>query len=155
LESVTEDLLARFGVYGGTIAVAFIAGIFPIASIELFLVGISVAIAPSFPTQFVGRQLAATSPQVAKTICYFAGEAALERGRVGKKLQEWRPRIEKWNKAPYLVMTLGAAIGLPPLYLLAFIAEPIMKMRFIPFTLIVFTGRLARFIFLAGIPLVL
>ena len=35
-----------------------------------------------------------------------------------------------------------------------FIAEPIMRMRFIPFTLIVFTGRLARFIFLAGIPLV-
>lgn len=152
---MTDDLLARFGVYGGTIAVAFIAGMFPIASIELFLVGLSVAMTPSFSTLFVLCLLAALSHQVAKTITYFAGEAALERGRIGKKLQAARPRIEKWNKAPYLVMTLGATVGLPPLYLLGFIAEPIMKMRFVPFTLIVFTGRLGRFIFLAGIPLVL
>jgi membrane protein YqaA with SNARE-associated domain len=152
---VTDDLLARFGIYGGTLLVAFIAGLFPIASIELFLVGLSVAITPSFSTLFVLCLLAALGHQVAKTICYYAGEAALEHGRVGKKLQEWRPRIEKWNKAPYLVMVLGATVGLPPMYLLGFIAEPIMKMRFIPYTLIVFIGRLGRFIFLAGIPLVL
>ena len=152
---MTDDLLARFGIYGGTLLVAFIAGLFPIASIELFLVGLSVAITPSFSTLFVLCLLAALGHQVAKTICYYAGEAALERGRVGKKLQEWRPRIEKWNKAPYLVMVLGATVGLPPMYLLGFIAEPIMKMRFIPYTLIVFIGRLGRFIFLAGIPLVL
>ena len=152
---MTDDLLARLGIYGGTAVVAFIAGMFPIMSIEVFLVGLSVAITPSFSTLFVVCLLAALGHQVAKTICYYAGEAALERGRVGKKVQEWRPRIEKWNKAPYLVMTLGATVGLPPLYLLGFIAEPIMKMRFIPFTLIVFVGRLGRFIFLAGIPLVL
>lgn len=152
---MTEELLAKLGIYGGTVAVAFIAGMIPIASIELFLVGISVAITPSFPQLFVLCLLAALSHQVAKTICYFAGEAALEHGRIGKRLEKARPRIEKWNKAPYLVMTLGATVGLPPLYVLGFIAEPIMRMRFIPFTLIVFTGRLARFIFLAGIPLVL
>ena len=152
---MTDDLLARLGIYGGTAVVAFIAGMFPIVSIEVFLVGLSVAITPTFSTLFVVCLLAAVGHQVAKTICYYAGEAALERGRIGKKLQEARPRIEKWNKAPYLVMTLGATVGLPPMYLLGFIAEPIMKMRFIPFTLIVFVGRLGRFIFLAGIPLVL
>jgi membrane protein YqaA with SNARE-associated domain len=152
---VTEDLLAKFGVYGGTIAVAFIAGMFPIVSIEVFLVGVSVATLPSFPNLLLICTLAALSHQVAKTICYYAGEAALEHGKIGKKIEAARPRIEKWNKAPYLVMTLGATIGLPPLYLLGFIAEPIMRMRFIPFTLIVFFGRVARFIFLAGIPLVL
>lgn len=152
---MTEDLLAKLGVYGGTIAVAFIAGMFPFVSIEVFLVGISVAILPSFPNLFLICLLAALSHQIAKTICYFAGEAALERGKMGKKLETWRPRLEKWNKAPYLVMTLGATVGIPPLYLLGFIAEPIMRMRFIPFTLVVFFGRLGRFIFLSGIPLVL
>lgn len=152
---MTEDLLAKFGIYGGTMAVAFIAGMFPIVSIEVFLVGVSVAILPSFPNLLLICSLAALSHQGAKTITYYAGEAALERGKIGKKLEAWRPRLEKWNKAPYLVMTLGAVIGIPPLYLLGFIAEPIMRMRFIPFTLIVFFGRLGRFMFLSGIPLVL
>jgi membrane protein YqaA with SNARE-associated domain len=152
---VTEELLSKFGIYGGTVAVAFIAGLFPIASIELFLIGISVAVSPSFPTLLLLCLLAAASHQIAKTICYYAGEAALEHGRLGKRIEQARPRIEKWNKAPYLVMVLGATVGIPPLYVLGFIAEPIMRMKFIPFTLIVFTGRLARFIFLAGIPLVL
>lgn len=152
---MTDDLLAKFGVYGGTMAVAFIAGMFPIVSIEVFLVGVSVAMLPSFPNLFLICLLAALSHQVAKTITYYAGEAALEHGKIGRKLEAWRPRLEKWNKAPYLVMTLGATVGIPPLYLLGFIAEPVMRMRIIPFTLIVFFGRLGRFIFLAGIPLVL
>ena len=152
---MTADLLSKLGIYGGTFAVALIAGLFPVASIELFLVGISIAITPSFPQLFLLCVLGAVGHQIAKTITFYAGEAALEHGRIGKKLAAARPRLEKWNKAPYLVMVLGATVGIPPMYLLGFIAEPIMRMRFIPFTLIVFTGRLARFIFLAGIPLVL
>jgi membrane protein YqaA with SNARE-associated domain len=152
---VTERLLEIFGIYGGTIAVAFIAGMFPLASIELFLVGISALAGPSFATVALCCLLAAVSHQIAKTLCYYAGVGALERGKLGKKLDQLRPKIEKWNKAPKLVMFLGATFGIPPLYLLAFIAEPVMRMRFVPFTLIVFFGRLGRFLFLAAIPLVI
>lgn len=151
---MTDELLARFGIYGGSIAVAFIAGMFPLASIELFLISISAALHLSFTQVFVCCLLATVSHQIAKTICYYAGVGALDRGRLGKKIQAARPRIEKWNKAPHLMLTLGAVFGIPPLWLLAFIAEPLMRIRFIPFTLIVFVGRLVRFVFLAGIPLV-
>ena len=36
---MVDSLLASLGLYGATFAVAFIAGIFPIVSVELFLVG--------------------------------------------------------------------------------------------------------------------
>jgi membrane protein YqaA with SNARE-associated domain len=151
---VTEHLLAKLGIYGGSIAVAFIAGMFPLMSIELFLVSISAALHLSLGQILMCCMLAAVSHQVAKTITYYAGVGALEHGRIGKKIEKARPRIEKWNKAPKLVLMLGAVFGLPPLYLLGFIAEPLMKIRFWPYTLIVFSGRLVRFIFLAAIPLV-
>jgi membrane protein YqaA with SNARE-associated domain len=151
---VTDDLLARFGIYGGSIAVAFIAGMFPLASIELFLISISAALHLSLAQILVCCLLAAVSHQIAKTICYFAGVGALDSGRIGKRIEKARPRIEKWNKAPLLMLTLGAVFGIPPLYLLGFIAEPLMRIKFIPFTFIVFFGRLLRFVFLAGIPLV-
>ena len=44
---MTEHLLASLGLYGGTFAVAVIAGLFPIASIELFLIGIAAWQRPS------------------------------------------------------------------------------------------------------------
>ena len=151
---MTDDLLARFGIYGGSLAVAFIAGMFPLASIELFLISISAALHLSLSQILLCCLLAALSHQVAKTITYYAGVGALDRGRIGKKIEAARPRIEKWNKAPLLMLTLGAVFGIPPLYVLGFIAEPLMRIKLIPFTFIVFFGRLLRFVFLAGIPLV-
>jgi membrane protein YqaA with SNARE-associated domain len=151
---VTDDLLARFGIYGGSIVIAFIAGMFPLMSIELFLISISAALLLSLVEILACCGLAAVSHQVAKTITYFAGVGALEHGRIGRKIEKARPRIEKWNKAPKLVLLLGAVFGLPPLYLLGFIAEPLMRIRFVPYTAITFSGRLVRFVFLAAIPLV-
>ena len=152
---MTDDLLARFGIYGGSIAVAFIAGMFPLASIEVFLVSISAALSLSIGEILVCCLLAALSHQIAKTITYYAGVGALDHGKIGKKIEKARPRIEKWNKAPKLMLSLAAVFGIPPLYILGFIAEPLMRIKFVPFTAIVFVGRLVRFIFLAAIPLVL
>lgn len=150
---MTSELLESFGIYGGALVVAFIAGMFPLFSIELFLVGIAAKLEPTIGQLIVCCLLAATSHQVAKAICYFAGVGVLERGRLKAQLDKARPKIEKWNKAPKLIMLLSATVGLPPLYLLAFIAEPIMRMRFWTFTLIVFVGRFGRFVVLAVIPL--
>jgi membrane protein YqaA with SNARE-associated domain len=150
---VTTELLESFGIYGGAIVVAFIAGLFPPISIELFLVGMTAQFEPSIEGVVLCCVLAAASHQIAKTLCYYAGVGVLERGRLKAKLDRARPRIEKWNKAPKLMMLLGATVGIPPLYLLAFIAEPILRMRFWTFTAIVFLGRLGRFIVVAVIPL--
>jgi membrane protein YqaA with SNARE-associated domain len=147
------ELLQKFGSYGGSVIVAFIAGFFPLFSIEAFLVVLAAKASPTPLELTLCCLLAATSHQIAKTICYYMGVGVLERGRIKAQLDKVRPKIEKWNKAPKLVMFLSASIGLPPLLLLAFIAEPIMRMRFWTFTVIVFAGRFGRFITLAVIPL--
>lgn len=150
---MTTELLESFGIYGGSIVVAFIAGLFPLFSIELFLIGVAAKFEPSIEGLMLCCLLAAVSHQIAKTMCYYAGVGVLERGRLKVMLDKARPKIEKWNKAPKLVMLLSAAVGIPPLYLLSFIAEPIMRMRFWTFTLIVFGARLGRFFVVAVIPL--
>ena len=151
---MTEDLLSTLGVYGGSFVIAFVAGMFPLVSIEVFLVGLSALAGPSFQVLVACCLLAAVGHQIAKTICYYAGVGALERGRLKQRIENNRARIDRWNKAPYLILAIGATIGLPPMYILGFIARPIMRLRFVPFSLIVFFGRIGRFIVLAAIPLV-
>jgi membrane protein YqaA with SNARE-associated domain len=150
---VTEQLLETLGVYGGSAVVAFIAGLFPLLSIEVFLVGLSAFTDPTGPVLLTCCLLAAIGHQVAKTITYYAGVGALERGRMKKKLDEVRPRIEKWNKAPKVVMFLAGAIGIPPLFVLGFIARPLMGLGIVPFTVIVIVTRFGRFVVLGAIPL--
>lgn len=152
---MNERLLEVFGIYGGSFVVAFIAGMFPLFSIEVFLVLLSQVMQPTAQVMVSCCLLAAAGHQIAKTICYYAGVGALEHGRLKAKIEKNRERIDRWNKAPHLIMLLGATIGIPPLYLLGFIARPIMRMRFWTFTGIVFGGRVGRFIFLAAIPLVI
>ena len=36
---MVDSLLATLGLYGATLAIGFVAGMFPLVSIELFLVG--------------------------------------------------------------------------------------------------------------------
>jgi membrane protein YqaA with SNARE-associated domain len=150
---MTERVLETLGVYGGSFVVAFIAGLFPLFSIELFLIGLSAVTVPSFEVMARCCLVAAVGHQIAKTICYYAGVGALEHGRLKAKLDKHRHRIDRWNKAPYLIMVLGATIGIPPLYILGFIARPLMGMRFWRYTGIVFVGRVGRFMVLAAIPL--
>lgn len=146
-------LLASLGIYGGSFVVAFIAGLFPLFSIELFLIILSAKVTPSIGALTLCCLLAAIGHQIAKTITYYAGVGALERGKLKAKLDKVRPRIDRWNKAPHLILALAGAIGIPPLYVVGFIAEPLMRIRIIPFTAIVLVTRFGRFVVLAVIPL--
>ena len=145
---MTETLLSTFGLYGGALVISFIAGLFPLISIEVFLVGVSAWAHPSAGDYVLLILISAFGHQVAKTITYYAGAGALERGKVKASVEKFKARIEKWNRRPKLVMFLGATIGLPPLLLLGFIAHPIMNMRFVPFTLICLVGRIGRYTFM-------
>ncbi|HEU4611945.1 MAG TPA: hypothetical protein VFS15_07700 [Kofleriaceae bacterium] len=147
------SLLASLGIYGGSFVVAFIAGLFPVISIEVFLVVMSAKVAPGIGALTVCCVLATVGHQIAKTMTYYAGVGALERGRLKAKLDKVRPRIERWNKAPHLILALAGATGIPPLYVLGFIAEPLMRIRIVPFTAIVLVTRFGRFVVLAVIPL--
>ena len=150
-----QSLLESFGIYGGSMIVAFIAGLFPLFSIEIFLMGLSAVVAPTFATLALCCLLAALTHQVAKTITYYAGVGALEHGKMKDKIERNRERIARWNKAPHLLLTLGGALGIPPLWILGIVARPLMGIKLVPFTVIVFVTRFGRFVVLAAIPLLL
>lgn len=151
---MTETLLSTFGLYGGALVISFIAGLFPLVSIELFLVGVMTWATPT-PAGFVALVLlAAVGHQVAKTVTFFAGAGALENKRIKPRIDKVRARIEKWNRHPKAIMFVAGTVGLPPLWVLGFVARPLMHMTFWTFTLIVFFGRIGRYAFLMLIPVV-
>jgi membrane protein YqaA with SNARE-associated domain len=150
---VVDGLMATLGLYGATLAIAFLAGMFPLLSIEAFLVGVTLTLHPSIELLVALIAIAATGHQIAKTVTYYAGAGAFElpRGRIRARIDAARQRIERWNRRPRLVMFAGAATGLPPLYLLGFIARPLMNMSIRTFTAISLAGRLGRYVTLVAI----
>lgn len=150
---MTGHLLGSLGIYGASLVIALVAGLFPIASIELFLVGLSALEHPSISELLICCVLGAVGHQIAKTITYYAGEGALENKKLKPRVDKIRHKIEKWDRYPHAILFLGATVGLPPMYLLGFIAHPLMEIRFLPFTALTFIGRLGRYIVLAVIPL--
>jgi membrane protein YqaA with SNARE-associated domain len=149
---VFDHLVATLGLYGAALAIAFLAGMFPLLSIELFLVG---AAAWGIPADqlVVLIAIAAVGHQAAKTITYYAGAGAFElpRGKLRDRIAEAKQRIDRWNRRPRLIMLAGAAIGLPPLYLLGFIARPVLNMQLATFTGISLAGRIARYTTLVAV----
>jgi membrane protein YqaA with SNARE-associated domain len=150
---VTSGLLGSLGIYGASLVIALVAGLFPIASIELFLVGLSALEHPSIGQLLICCLLGTVGHQIAKTITYYAGEGALENKKLKPRVDKIRHKIEKWDRYPHAILFLGATVGLPPMYLLGFIAHPLMEIRFVPFTVLTFVGRLGRYVVLAVIPL--
>ena len=150
---MSDHLLELFGVYGACLTISFIAGLFPLVSIEAFFIAYCSLRPVSLEMYIALVLLAALGHQIAKTICYFAGVGALENKRVKPQLEKWRPRIERWNRYPKTVFFCAAAIGIPPMWLIAFIAEPLMNIRFWPFTFATFACRAGRYAVLAAIPL--
>jgi membrane protein YqaA with SNARE-associated domain len=143
---VDDHLVATLGLYGATLVIAFLTGMIPLPGLEPFLVGATVG-GLAVDQLAVLVAIAVVGHQVAKTITYYAGAGAFElpRGKLRERIAAAQQRIERWNRRPRLVMLAGAAVGLPPLYLLGFIARPVMKMHVATFTGISMVGRIARY----------
>ena len=139
--------------YGASAVVAFIAGLFPLFSIELFLIGLSALVQPTLGEVVLCSLLAAVGHQIAKTITYYAGAGVFElpRGRMRQRIEAAKARIERWNRRPRLILFIAAATGLPPLWALGFIAQPLMKMDILTFTAISFIGRVLRYAALVAV----
>ena len=148
-----NDLLATLGLYGATLVVGFIAGMFPLFSIEAFLFGVATLASVDVAALVALIAIAAVGHQIAKTVTYYAGAGAFElpRGRVRERIAAARRRIDRWNRRPRLILFLAAATGLPPLWVMGFIAQPLMKMDIVTFTAISFIGRVLRFCALVAV----
>jgi membrane protein YqaA with SNARE-associated domain len=144
--TTVDSLRLALGLYGATFAIAFIAGLFPLISIEAFLVAATMLdVEP--PVLAVLIAIAAIGHQIAKTVTYYAGAGAftLPRGKMRMRIEAAKKHIDRWNQRPKLIMFAAAATGLPPLILLGFIAKPMMSMSIATFTAISMIGRILRY----------
>jgi membrane protein YqaA with SNARE-associated domain len=153
---VADSLLASLGLYGATFVIAFIAGMFPLVSIEVFLMG-ATALGVEARILVVLIGIAAVGHQIAKTVTYYAGAGAFElpRGKLRARIEAAKARIERWNRRPRLVMFVAAVLGLPPLLVLGFIARPMLNMGIKTFTTLSVTGRILRYSTLVAIAAVI
>lgn len=149
---MTDSLLASLGLYGATLVVAFIAGMLPLFSIEVFLVGVT-ALGVEARTAAILIGIAVVGHQIAKTVTYYVGAGVFElpRGKMRERIAAAKAQIDRWNKRPRLIMFVSATIGFPPLVLLGYIAGPLMKMGITTFTAISFTGRVLRYTTLVAV----
>jgi membrane protein YqaA with SNARE-associated domain len=153
---VTHDLVAMFGLYGGTFAVSILAGLVPLVNAELFLVWL-VHFIVDRSSQLPAIVIAAAIGQmIAKIGLYHAGRGMLElprgryKGRYTAKLEAVRQKLDSWKTKPYLVYGVSSVTGLPPFYLTV-LAAGAMKIRFNAFLAIGLAGRLLRFACLVAI----
>jgi membrane protein YqaA with SNARE-associated domain len=147
-----SDLVAALGLYAGTFAVAAVSSLVPLVAIEVFLVGITLALAPSVAPLPALVLLAAAGQVAGKLPIYYAarGAAGLS-GRSGRhrariaRIRAWAAR----RRSKTLVLASSAALGLPPFSLVA-TAAGALAIPVRTFCAVIFAGRALRFAALAA-----
>lgn len=143
-----ESLVAALGWFAGTFAVGALSAIFPLASIEVFLVGLVLVrgVDPASASLIVA--CAAVGQLAGKLPIYAAarGVAALQHERLARL----RARLGRFANAPHLVLATSAVLGLPPFSIMA-TAAGALAIRVRAFCAIVLAGRALRFALLLAL----
>jgi len=143
-----DQLVASVGIYAATFLVAVIGSLLPIVSIDVFLIGITLAIGPSEAVPII--LLAAIGQAIGKLPIYFAarGVTALP-GRHRARVERIRRWVTRWRRSPHVVLASSAVLGLPPFSLIA-TAAGVLAIRLRTFCIVVAAGRAIRFAFVIG-----
>ncbi|HEY5944903.1 MAG TPA: hypothetical protein VIV40_05400 [Kofleriaceae bacterium] len=137
------------GIYAGTFAVASASCFVPVISIEVFLVGLTLARGPGDAVLLV---VLATLGQVAgKLPIYYATRGLTNLpGRHRRWLDRLRGWLARTGRSPDLVLAASALLGLPP-FSIASTAAGALDIRAARFCTIIATCRALRFTALIAI----
>jgi len=143
-EGLPEELIEALGLYAGTFLVAAISSVVPLVAIEIFLVGVALALAPAVAPLPALVLLAAAGQLAGKLPIYYAtrGVAGLS-GPHRARLERVRAWVDR-GRSKTLVLAASAVFGLPPFSLVA-TAAGALAIPARTFCLIVFAGRALRF----------
>jgi membrane protein YqaA with SNARE-associated domain len=146
-----ESLTAKVGIYAGSFVIGFVSGLVPFVNSELYLVFVSPLAAR--PALMPIALLCAAGQMCAKTILFYAGRGVfkINMGRYQSKIEKVQEKFERWEKKTDLLIVGSAAIGLPPFYVVSFVAGA-MKVNFVRFFIWGILGRSVRFGVLVYFP---
>ena len=146
-----EELIGKVGIYAASFVVGFVSGLVPFINSEVYLVAVST---------MVGRQallpialLSAAGQMVAKTIIFYAGRGVfkINMGKFEKKIEAVQKKFENWENKADVLMLISAAVGLPPFYVVSFVAGA-LKLHYIRFLIAGIIGRSIRFAAIVYFP---
>ena len=143
-ETEVLTMFSGYGVCASTFVLCFLGGIVPVISTEVVLLGVSSVVTPSL---LLPMALVATLGQMlAKALCYYSGQGLLRfsPARCEQGLQQLEVRLARWEKSTDLLIFVSALSGVPPFYLLPFVAGS-LRLHFGRFFLSGFVGRFLRF----------
>ncbi len=145
-----------------TLGTAALGSVFPVANIELYLLGV---VGSEHGPSWWLLALAATIGQLAgKTLFYFAGKGSFTLGhRLGrmaeaKRGSRWASWLEKYHRKakqrPWWglgVLFVGGIFGIPPYTVMCFLSGA-AGMSLLGFLATSFAGRSIHFLLIAGAP---
>ncbi len=143
---------ASFGIYGGAALASFVFGIVPFnPDIPLFAISLKLVESPAQLPLLVA--IATVAHVLAKVITYYMGIGLMKlpRGRFATVITKAQARLDRWGTWPKVIVFVSATVGLPPLYLVGFIASA-MRVRIGTFILLVTVGRAIHFTVIAALP---
>ena len=138
-----HTIVSALGLYAGAFVVGAISSVIPIVSIDLFLIGLTVATGAAAAVPIV---LCAAAGQLAGKLPIYTASRGVTtlRGPHSERLDRMRDRVARWQRAPLAVLATSAVAGLPPFSIMA-TAAGVLAIRLRPFCVVVFAGRAARF----------
>jgi membrane protein YqaA with SNARE-associated domain len=138
-----DELVVVVGIYAGTFAVGAISSVIPIVSIEVFLVGITLAHGAGDAIPLV---VLATLGQVLGKLPIYAAARGVT--AMPGRQQRWVERMRAWvartGNRPALVLGTSAVLGLPP-FSIASTAAGALAIPPRTFCTVIAAGRALRF----------
>jgi membrane protein YqaA with SNARE-associated domain len=131
------ELIATLGLPLATFAIALVGAVFPIISIEVFLIGVAVIAGPGEAVLLV--PLAALGQLLGKLPIYGAARGLARSSPRIERLRTWFARYH-----PTTVLAASALFGLPP-FSLAATAAGVLGIQLRTFCVVVGCGRALRF----------
>ncbi len=131
------ELIATLGLPLATFAIALVGAVFPIVSIEVFLIGVAVIAGPADAVLLV--PLAALGQLLGKLPIYGAARGLTRSSKRIGRLRTWFSRYH-----PTTVLAASTLFGIPP-FSLAATAAGVLGIQLRTFCVVVGCGRALRF----------
>ncbi len=141
--------LEGLGIYAATYLVCLVSGFIPIINAEVYLasVGALSERAMVFPLVLLGT----LGQMTAKTAIFLGGRGLvrLPVARDSERMQIVLAKARSWRGPIEMFVFVSAVVGIPPFYIVSLLGGA-LKLSVARFIVVGFTGRLIRFLVIAG-----
>jgi membrane protein YqaA with SNARE-associated domain len=147
----SQELIAKVGVYTASFVVGFVSGLVPFVNSELYLVAVSPLVARHSLLPIA--LLSAAGQMVAKTILFYAGRGIfkINMGKFAGKIEAVQRKFAEWEGKTDILILISAAVGMPPFYVVSFVAGA-LKLHYFRFLTVGIVGRSVRFALIIYFP---